>query len=247
MNGALHSFPLAGERVRRKCLMKYDWQFRIIWDYKDELIQGALVTLQISFLSILCALILGLVWGLARHSSRRSWYVPSTIIVEFFRDTPILVQMFWFFYCIPALTGMKITAQITAIAALSLYYSVYLGEIIRAGIESLDKGLMEAGRVLGMSHFQVLRRIVLPLATRRMIPPLVNEFASLIKTSAAASFLAVPELLHASNNINLTIFRPMEVFTVCAFIYLILIYPLALLSRKLEASLRLPERKGTGI
>lgn len=219
--------------------MKYTWQFRIIWDYKDELIKGAIITLEISLLSILLALILGLVWGMSRHSHRRLFYVPSTFVVEFFRDTPVLVQMFWFFYCIPALTGLRITAQITAIAALSLYYSVYLGEIFRAGIESIDRGLVEAGRVLGMSHFQVLKRIVLPLAIRRMIPPCMNEFTSLIKSSAAASFLAVPELLHASNNINLTIFRPMEVFTVCALIYFILIYPIAILSRRLEAWLKI--------
>jgi polar amino acid transport system permease protein len=219
--------------------MKYTWQFRIIWDYKDELIQGAMITLELSIISILLAVILGLVWGTARHSHRRLFYVPSTLIVEFFRDTPILIQMFWFFYCIPALTGMRITAQVTAITALSLYYSVYLGEIFRAGIESIDKGLVEAGKVLGMSHFQVLKRIVLPIAIRRMIPPCMNEFTSLIKSSAAASFLAVPELLHVSNNINLTIYRPMEVFTVCALIYFILIYPLAVLSRKIEGWLKI--------
>jgi polar amino acid transport system permease protein len=133
---------------------------------------------------------------------------------------------------------MRINALMTAIISLSLYYSVYLGEIFRAGIESIEKGFIEAGRTLGMSHFQVLRRIVLPLAIRRMIPPCVNEFTSLIKSSAAASFLAVPELLHISNNVNLSIFRPMEVFTVCALVYFILIYPLAVISRKLEVGLK---------
>ena len=79
-------------------------------------------------------------------------------MVEFFRDTPLLIQMFWIFYCIPALTEVRIDAPVTAIIALSLYYSVYLGEIFRAGMESIDRGLIEAGRILGMSHFQVLRR-----------------------------------------------------------------------------------------
>lgn len=218
--------------------MGYTWHFRIVFDYTGELFQGALVTLKISTLSILLALILGLIWGTSRHSRKRLFNLPATMVVEFFRDTPVLIQMFWIFYCIPALTGMKINALITAIIALSLYYSVYLGEIFRAGIESVDKGLIEAGRTLGMSHFQVLRKIVLPLAIRRMIPPCVNEFTSLIKSSAAASFLAVPELLHISNNINLNIFRPLEVFTVCALVYFILIYPLAIISRKLEVMLK---------
>lgn len=218
--------------------MEYTWQFKIVFDYTGELFQGALITLEISTLSILLALILGLIWGTARHSRKRLFNLPATMVVEFFRDTPILIQMFWIFYCIPALTGMKINALITAIIALSLYYSVYLGEIFRAGIESVDRGLIEAGRTLGMSHFQVLRKIVLPLAIRRMIPPCVNEFTSLIKSSAAASFLAVPELLHISNNINLNIFRPMEVFSVCALVYFILIYPLAIISRKLEVMLK---------
>ena len=218
--------------------MGYTWQFKIVFDYTGELFQGALVTLEISTLSILWAIILGLIWGTARHSRRRLFSLPATIVVEFFRDTPVLIQMFWIFYCIPALTGMKIDALITAIIALSLYYSVYLGEIFRAGIESLDKGLIEAGRTLGMSHFQVLRKIVLPLAIRRMIPPCVNEFTSLIKSSAVASFLAVPELLHISNNINLSIYRPMEVFTVCALVYFILIYPLTVISRRLEVRLK---------
>lgn len=218
--------------------MEYTWQFKIVFDYTGELFQGALVTLEISALSIFLALMLGLIWGTARHSRKRLFNLPATMVVEFCRDTPILIQMFWIFYCVPALTGMRINALITAIIALSLYYSVYLGEIFRAGIESVDKGLSEAGRTLGMSHFQVLRKIVLPLAIRRMIPPCVNEFTSLIKSSAAASFLAVPELLHVSNNINLNIFRPMEVFTVCALVYFILIYPLAIISRKLEMMLR---------
>ncbi len=210
----------------------------MVLDYRDELIRGAWVTLKISTLSIAFAIILGLIWGTARHSRKRRFNVPATLVVELFRDTPILIQMFWIFYCVPALTGMRINAMITAITALSLYYSVYLGEIFRAGIESIDKGQIEAGRILGMSHFQVLRRVVLPLAIRRMIPPCVNEFTALIKSSAAASFLAVPELLHVSNNINLNIFRPMEVFTVCALVYFILIYPLAIISRKLEVVLR---------
>jgi len=218
--------------------MEYTWQFKIVFDYTGELLQGALITLEISTLSILSALILGLIWGTARHSRKKLFNLPATMVVEFFRDTPILVQMFWIFYCIPALTGMRINALMTAIISLSLYYSVYLGEIFRAGIESVEKGFIEAGRTLGMSHFQVLRRIVLPLAVRRMIPPCVNEFTSLIKSSAAASFLAVPELLHISNNINLNIFRPMEVFTVCALVYFILIYPLAIISRKLEVVLK---------
>jgi len=219
--------------------MGYSWQFRMLVDYRDDFIRGALVTLEISGLSILLALILGLIWGTARHSQKRLFNLPATIVVEFFRDTPLLIQMFWIFYCIPALAEVRIDALVTAIIALSLYYSVYLGEIFRAGIESIDRGLIEAGRILGMSHFQVLRRIVLPLATRRMIPPCVNEFTSLIKSSAAASFLAVPELLHASNSINLNIYRPMEVFTVCALIYFVLIYPLAILSRKLEIMLKI--------
>ena len=219
--------------------MDYSWQFGMLVDYRDDFIRGALVTLEISGLSILLALALGLIWGTARHSHKRLFSLPATIVVEFFRDTPLLIQMFWIFYCIPALAEVRIDALVTAIIALSLYYSVYLGEIFRAGIESIDRGLIEAGRILGMSHFQVLRRIILPLATRRMIPPCVNEFTSLIKSSAAASFLAVPELLHASNSVNLNIYRPMEVFTVCALIYFVLIYPLAILSRKLEIMLKI--------
>jgi polar amino acid transport system permease protein len=218
--------------------MSYRWQFGLVWPYRDAFVAGALITLKMSALSILLALLMGLFWGIARHSRRRVLNVPATIVVEIFRDTPVLVQMFWIFYCLPILVGVRIESFASAVAALALYYSVYVGEIVRAGIEAVDRGLIEVGRTLGMSHGQVLRRVSIPLAVRTMLPPLVNECTALVKSSAAASFLAVPELLHSSNDVNLTLFRPMEVFTVCALAYLLLIAPLVVFSRVLEGRQR---------
>ena len=217
---------------------RYTWEFSFIWEYRVVFLRGLLYTLEISFLSMALAIPLGLILGLGRRSEKRIFRYFSSIIVEFIRDTPLLVHLLWIFYCIPVLINISINAPLAAIAGLSVYTSVYLAEIFRAGIESIEKGQIEGARVLGMSHRQIIRRIVLPQAVRRMIPPIMNQFSALIKYSSFASYLSIYELFKEIMNLSLMVFRPLEIYTTAAFVYFIPIFFCSMVSRKLELSLR---------
>jgi polar amino acid transport system permease protein len=217
---------------------RYTWEFSFVWEYRVVFLRGLLYTLEISFLSMALAIPLGLILSLGRRSEKRTLRYLSTIIVEFIRDTPLLVHLLWIFYCIPALTNISINAPLAAIAGLSVYTSVYLAEIFRAGIEAIEKEQIEGARVLGMSHRQTIRRIVLPQAVRRMIPPMMNQFSALIKYSSFASYLSIYELFKEIMNLSLMVFRPLEIYTTAAFVYFVPIFLCSMVSRKLEFILR---------
>lgn len=215
--------------------MVYDWNFGVIWQYRGVYWNGALVTLALSFSSLIFAMVLGLIVGIARQS--KSWVisVPASWYVEIIRDTPLLVQIVWIFYCLPILIGIEMTAFWSAVVTISVHFSAYIAEIIRAGIASIDKGQVDATKVLGLSYFQAMKRIVLPQAYRRMLPPLVNNFADLIKLSALASIIGVYELLHSIDNIIMNTFRPLELYSALAVLYFIIIFPVAFGARLMES------------
>ena len=150
------------------------------------------------------------------------------------RGLPSLVVLVWVYFALPILTGVSMTGFQAAVLGLTLSQAAFSAEIFRAGIESIDKGQMEVARVIGMSYVLAMRRIVLPQAIRRMIPPFVNTFAGLLKFTSLASVIAVTELLHVSTNIIQLTFRPLEVYTFSAVLYLAMILPVTWLSRYLE-------------
>jgi len=212
----------------------YDWSFSVVWDYRVVYIQGALITLQLSLLAVLFSLSLGLVVGIARQSPRRSLSFPAAWYVEIFRDTPLLIQIVWIFYCLPILMGVTLSAFWASVVALSLHMSAYVAEIVRAGIASVDKGHIDAAKILGLNYFQIMRRIILPQALRRMLPPLVNNFADILKLSALASVIGVYELLHSVENVIMNNFRPLEMYSALAVVYFMLIFPVAFVARRAE-------------
>ena len=179
-------------------------------------------------------MILGLIIGIARQSKLLVVSLPAAWYVEIIRDTPLLVQIVWIFYCLPILVGIDMTAFWSFVATISVHFSAYMAEIIRAGIASIDKGQTDAAKVLGLTYFQAMKRIVLPQAYRRMLPPLVNNFADMIKMSSLASILGVYELLHSIDNIIMNTFRPLELYSVLAIVYFIIIFPVAYAARRLE-------------
>lgn len=215
--------------------MVYDWNFGVIWQYRGVYWNGALVTLALSFSSLIFAMVLGLIVGIARQSKTWVISVPASWYVEIIRDTPLLVQIIWIFYCLPILIGVEMTAFWSAVITISVHFSAYIAEIIRAGIASIDKGQVDATKVLGLSYFQAMKRIVLPQAYRRMLPPLVNNFADLIKLSALASIIGVYELLHSIDNIIMHTFRPLELYSALAILYFIIIFPVAFGARLMES------------
>lgn len=167
-------------------------------------------------------------------SRRRLVRFPAVAYIEFFRGVPFLVVLVWMFYALPAVTGVSLSAFTSAIISLTVCQSAYSAEVFRAGIESLEKGQMESARTLGMSYALAMRRVILPQAIRRMVPPLVNSFIGMLKWSSLASIIAVPELLYQGNIIIQRTYRPMEIYTVIAVLYFLLSYPIAMLTRHLE-------------
>lgn len=216
--------------------MSYTWNFDVVWNYKAAFLYGAKVTMEISLFSIALGLGLGLVVGLGHMSRRFCLKCPAICFIEFFRTTPVLVQLIWFYYVLPIIIGLAMSNFVASVLALGFSASAFLAEIYRAGIESIDKGQMDSALSVGMKYPQAMRRIILPQAIRRMIPPIINQFAMTIKYSALASVIAVYELLYQANNIIQTTFRPLEVYTSIAIFYFVIIYPIIIASRKLESS-----------
>jgi len=214
--------------------MPYTWRFDVIWDYRAVFLRGALVTAELTGGALLLGLVLGLALGMAKGSRFRVLRVPATVYVEFFRSTPTLVQLVWIYYSMPILTGLQLGSTVSVIVGLGLNAAAYFAEIFRAGIASIDRGQMYAAQSIGMRYSQAMRRIILPQAIRRMVPPFMNEVANLIKLTTLASVLAVSELLHEAQNLITNTFRPLEVYTTLAVTFAIIIFPIIYLSRRLE-------------
>ena len=217
--------------------MGYVWQFGVIADYWEVFVRGAIITVQLSVGSALLALVIGLPAGLCR-SARSAWLrIPAVWYIEIIRSTPALVQIVWIYYCLPILTGIQLGGVLTMILALGLHAGAFVAEIFRAGINAVDRGQVMASQALGMSYFGAMRRIILPQAVRKMIPPFINEFASLIKLTTLGSAIAVYELLHESNNLIATAYRPLEVYTFLAVVFFIIIFPIIKISQRIEVRL----------
>ena len=218
--------------------MGYELEFADIFKNLDLLVRGARYTVLLWAISFGFGLAAGLALGIAR-ASRVKWVNwPVTAYIELFRNTPVLVQLVWFYYAFPVLTGLQMSALVAASLGLCLNTSAYCAEIYRGGIESIVKGQWEAGRALGMGHLTLLRRIILPQAIRRMIPAFTNRAIELAKMTAIASVIAVHELMYEARLLSATIYRPLEVFTVIALVYFAVIYPGTLIAYRIEARLK---------
>lgn len=214
----------------------YEWDFNIVLQNKWVFVQGAWVTLKITFFTIIFGTIAGWFLGLGRRA--KEWWVrgPVSIFVELFLALPILVLLIWIYYCGPILFKISLSGFWTAVLALSLTLSAFVAEIVRSGLMSVPKGQIEAARALGLNKFQTLSHIVAPQAIRVMIPPLLGMYIATLKMSSLASVIAVYELLHTSQNLIMTSYRPLEIYTMVALVYLVLVLPIALLTRRYEAS-----------
>jgi polar amino acid transport system permease protein len=218
--------------------VNYTWHFEAIWDYREVFFRAALATGQITAGSLLIGLVLGLSLGMMRSSRIAVLRWPATVYIEFFRSTPVLVQLVWIYYALPILSGVQMGNVTSLLVGLGLHCAAYLAEIFRAGIASIDRGQMDAAKAIGMRYWSTMRRIILPQAIRRMIPPFINEFATLMKLTTLGSVLAVPELLHESENLINNIYRPLEVYTVVALAFAVIIFPIIYLSQHIERTVK---------
>lgn len=212
----------------------YKWHFEVIWDYQIVFYKGAVITAELTGIAFVIGMVGGLIIAFARLSRYRTLSMPAAFYVEAFRSTPALVQLVWIYYALPIMTGLQLTAFISVALGLGLHTIAYFGEIFRGGILSIDRGQMDAAKAVGMRYDQAMWRIILPQAVRRMVPPFMNETANLVKLTTLGSILAVYELLHASNNLITTTYRPLEVYTTVAIAFAVIIYPIIYFSRRLE-------------
>jgi His/Glu/Gln/Arg/opine family amino acid ABC transporter permease subunit len=203
------------------------FDFRLIVESIPFLVKGAVYTIQVSVLAIVFGLVLGWMLGLIAVSGVRWLRAIAWGYVQFIRGTPLLVQIFLIYFGLPAL-GINIPPYWSGVIALGLNSAGFQAEIVRAGIESIDRGQTEAARSIGMSGFQTLLFILVPQTIRRVIPPLTNELITLTKSSSLLSAIAVLELTHAGQAIIARTFAPFEIYAAVAVLYLILI---AILSR----------------
>lgn len=212
--------------------MSFD--FKVIMEAFPLLLQGAGITIQITALSVGFGMLIGLIVGIARLSDFVFCRALARVYVDFIRGTPLLVQIFLIYFALPMLTGQRIDPFIAAISACSINSGAYVAEIFRGGIQSIDKGQMEAGRSLGMTWMQTMRYIIVPQAFKRVIPPLGNEFIAMLKDSSLVSVIGFEELTRRGQLIIARTYSSFEIWLTVAFIYLIMTFAISRLVDALE-------------
>jgi polar amino acid transport system permease protein len=217
--------------------MGYEWDFGSVLEYRGALLIGLYGTLKIFAICLVAGLSMGLAIGLARYSHRRALRWPAACFIEFFRNTPVLVQIFWFYFAFPILAPFQITPLLAAALGISLNSAAFSAEIFRGGIQSIDPGQWEAGRAIGMRYDEIMRRIILPQAVRRMLPALTNRGIEIFKMTTLASAIAYADLLHQARLIASLNFNPIEAYTVVALAFFVILYPIVRATYALERRL----------
>jgi polar amino acid transport system permease protein len=215
----------------------YAWDFSFLWHYRGLILWGLGITVAYTIGSIAIGMVIGVATGLLRLS--RNWLLtlPLVAYVEIFRCTPLLVQIIWFYYALPVVLGIDIPATVAATMVLSLYTGAFYAEIVRGGVESIERGQWDAARAVGLRHLQVLRLVILPQAFRRMIPPFMNQSIIQLKNTSLVSTIAVADLLYEGQMITAATYRPLEVYTMVAVLYFAVLFPLTLAAQYVERRL----------
>ena len=215
--------------------MAYDWDFSVVLASPWFWLNGVFVTLAYGLCTILGGMVIGVVLGVAALARSRFITFPIDAYVQLFRCTPLLVQIVWFYYALPIVIAVDLPAWLAAGLGLTLYMGAFCVEIFRGGIISIDRGQWQAARAIGMQELQVMRYVILPQATRRMIAPFINQSVIQMKNTALLYVVAVPDLMYRSTIIVAETFRPLEAYTLVAVIYFVILYPLVQFARMLEA------------
>ena len=215
----------------------YQWDFTPVLANSGLLAAGLGNTLKLTATALAFGVPLGLGLALLRLSGLRTLSMPAGFIVEFFRTTPPLVQLFWFFFALPILIQVEMTPFVAAALTFSIQSAAFFAEVFRAGIVSIDRGQSEAARALGMTGAQAMRRVILPQAVKRMIPAFMERSIELMKTTTLVATVSYADLLFQANEVAQKTFRPLEVFTVTALIYFTVIYAASVVVHHIERRL----------
>ena len=207
--------------------------FSVVLTKIPILLEGCVVTLQISFFALLLGMIFGIAGALCRISANRALNSLAFMYVWVIRGTPVMVQLFILYFGLPQL-GIKLPSMVAGVLGLAINTGAYITEIIRAGIQAVDKGQMEAALSVGMSFRQAMVRIIGPQATKICIPPLVNQFIMTLKNSSIASLVTITELFRTGEQIIYTTFRSFEVYMAVAVLYLLMNSVFMIIADRLE-------------
>ncbi|MDF2620188.1 MAG: amino acid transporter permease [Xanthobacteraceae bacterium] len=214
--------------------MNYEWDFSILTEYRGLMLGAAAVTFQLVLFSVGLGIVVGLILAPFRMAERRLLRYPATAIIEVVRSIPPLVLVVWCYYCLPILTGLALPAFWTCVFAVALYSGVFFAEIFRAGVQAVDRGLVEAGMSVGMKPMTVMLRVTGPLAFLRVLPPFTSQCVMAIKNSVLGSYIAVGEILYEGQRLSIHTFRPLEVLTLVAAFFVVVILPLTLTAGAIE-------------
>lgn len=217
--------------------MAYQWDFSPVLANAPLLAEGLLNTLKITGTALVCGVVLGLGLALLRLSQRRFLSWPAGFVIEVFRTTPPLVQLFWFFFALPILVGIEMTPFVAGAVTFSIQSASFFAEVFRAGIQSIERGQWDGARAIGMRHGQAMRRIILPQAVKRMIPAFMERAIELMKTTTLIATISYADLLFAANEVSQKTFRPLETYTVVALIYFVVIFLASQIARLVELRL----------
>ncbi|MCX7366166.1 MAG: amino acid ABC transporter permease [Alphaproteobacteria bacterium] len=219
-------------------MFKYQFRWDTVFGSFDFLMSGLQLTLIVSALTLVLAMVLGLIIALLDMSRWRVLRWIGISIGEVVRNTPILVQLLWVYYVLPIVFGIRIESLLALIIGLSLYQAAFISEVYRSGIQSVPKGHTEAAQVLGLTPLQSFMRIVLPQAVKMTLPPLASNFVQLIKFSSLGAVISVSEITRRGMELSATNFRPLETFTFIAVVYFFICWPLAMAIRWWERRLQ---------
>jgi polar amino acid transport system permease protein len=217
--------------------MDYTWDLSVIVRFFPVLLKGAALTLELTCIAVAIGILIGTFIGIGRVSKQIGIYTLSSAYVNFIRGTPMLVQLYLVYFGLPAYFG-PIPPRMAAIITLSVNSGAYVAEIVRAGIQSLDRGQLEAARSLGMTYPQAMRYVLIPQTFKRIVPPLGNEFIALLKDSSIVSVIALEELVRKGSMIAGRTFRSFEIWTAVAFLYLFMTLPITRLVNFAERRLK---------
>jgi His/Glu/Gln/Arg/opine family amino acid ABC transporter permease subunit len=191
-------------------------------------------TLRLAIPAIVLGFLLGIFIGLARLAQSRWIRVPATMYVEFFRGVPLVMVIFWIWFVIPQLLRLPIPEYGVALTAFVIFEAAYFGEIVRAGVQSVPRGQVEAATALGMTGTQSMAWVVLPQALRNMVPALVTQMIVLFKDTSLASIIGYLDLTKAAQIVNNREIRPFELYLFIAVVYWICTYSMSMVARRFE-------------
>ena len=214
--------------------MDYVWNFASAFAYWKVLAVGLKGTIQLFIICSILGLGGGLIMGMLRYAKSRWISYPAMLYVEVFRNTPVLVQIIWFFFALPVITGIEVSPIMAAILGITLNTIAFSAEVFRGGIQSIEREQWDAGKAIGMSYVQSMRRVILPQALKRMLPPLTSRGIEVFKMTTLASVVAYPETLQQAKLIASYEYNPIETYTVVALMFFVVLFPLVQLTYILE-------------